>query len=85
MQGAQVKYKKCDWSMKTKKKRLEKYSPSERQMSKRVAVPVNERCCGNCAMIADEDTNGIGSCWFFDCIVRCGDEGCDECSDELIN
>jgi hypothetical protein len=66
--------------MQAKKKRLEKYSPSERQMGKRVSLPTNERYCGNCICFHDEDADGMGFCHENACEMSC-DEWCDRWDD----
>ena len=62
--------------MKTKK-RLEKYTPKERQKCKMNLMPDDDRCCGNCNSFIDELSDGSGWCTIFDWTVKC-DEWCHE-------
>ena len=65
--------------MKTRKKRLEKHSPSARQKNKQIYAPKNDRCCGNCRVYSNEDAIGKGWCNHFEmetfCDMVCGDWG----------
>lgn len=62
------------------KKRLEKYSSSERQKNRMIEVDNSECCCGNCDMYSGEDMSGSGWCDIHEDPRDC-DEYCDDWCD----
>jgi len=63
--------------MKTRKKKLEKYNPSDRQKSRQIDISEDDRHCGNCCVFLYENSDGSGYCDHMEIPTSC-ELGCDD-------